>query len=61
MERIFLQLVKKKLTSLSKFPPLNQHKNIEFPHFCSPTKISEKILKAGKGGGGRKLWVFKST
>ena len=36
MERLFLQLIKKKLTSLDKFLPLT--------YFVHPTKISEKIL-----------------
>ena len=50
-----------KIDEHQQVPPTKPTQHIEFPHFCSPTKISEKILKAGKGGRGRKLWVFKST
>ena len=36
MERLFLQLIKKKLTSFDKFPPTELPQNIEFPpSFCS--------------------------
>ena len=63
MERLFFQLIKKKVTSLDKFPPLNYHKTLNLPpFFVSPNKISEKIRGEGGGGagkGGRKL-PFKS-
>ena len=35
MERLFLQLIKKKLTSLEKFPPSELPQNIESLPFCS--------------------------
>ena len=41
--RLFLQLIKKSLTSLDKFPLLNYHKTSP-PAFVPPTKISEKIF-----------------
>ena len=44
MEKLFLQLIKKKLTSLDKSPPLNCHKTLISPFFVPPAKISEKIL-----------------
>ena len=44
MERLFLQLIKKKLTSLNEFSPLTYHKPWNPPTiFLSSTKISEKI------------------
>ena len=43
MERLFLQLIKKKLTSLEKFSPLNYHKTLSSPLSSPSTKISEKI------------------
>ena len=46
MERLFLQLLKKKLTSLDKCPPLNNHRTLNPPSPPPPpppTKISEKI------------------
>ena len=44
MERLFLQLIKKKLTSLDKFPPLTYHKTLNPPLFAPPpTKTSEKL------------------
>ena len=35
IERLFLQLFKKILTSLDKLPPLNYHKTLNRPAFCS--------------------------
>ena len=43
MERLFLQIIKKKLTILDKFPPLNYDKTLNPPFLSPPTKISEKI------------------
>ena len=37
MERLILQFIKKKLTSLDKFPPLNYHKTSISPSFCPPS------------------------
>ena len=45
LERLFLQLIKEKLTNLDKFSQLNYHKILNPPPpptFCSPTRISEK-------------------
>ena len=42
MERIFLKLVQKKLTSISKFPPLNQHKTLNSLSFVPPLKFQKK-------------------
>ena len=52
MERIFLKLVQKKLTSISKFPPLNQHKTLNSLIFVPPLKFQKKSWKRGRGGGG---------
>ena len=43
LERLFLQLIKEKLTNLDKFPPLNYYKILNPSLFVPPTKISEKI------------------
>ena len=44
MERLFLQLIKKKLTSLGRFPPLNYHKTLNFPTILfPPLKFQKKI------------------
>ena len=45
MERLFLQLIKKKLISLNKFLALSNHKTLN-PLFLFPTKISEKVFHA---------------
>ena len=72
MERLFLQLFKKKLTSLDKSPPpLNYHKILNSPlPFVPLTKISEKfpplacpVLNPAPPpplykGWGKKLWLF---
>ena len=43
MERLLLQLIKKKLTSLDKFLPLKYYKLLQFPYLFVPsTKISKK-------------------
>ena len=43
MERLFLQFINKKLTSLDKLPATELPQNIEFPPlFVPPTKILEK-------------------
>ena len=47
MERLFLQLLKKKMTSLNKFPPLNYNKTLN-PLFSFPNKFSEKFLPTKK-------------
>ena len=65
MERLFLQLIKKKLTCLDKFPPLNYHKALNplffvlslkfqknLPHYLVPFKILLPIPLRGGGGGG---------
>ena len=36
MEKLILQFIKKKLTSLDKFPPLNYHKTLISPSFYPP-------------------------
>ena len=43
MERLFLQLIKKKLTSLDKFPPLNYHKTLNSHFIVPPLKFQKKI------------------
>ena len=68
MERLLLQLIKKKLTCLDKFPPLNYHKALNplffvlslkfqknLPHYLVPFKILLPIplqRGGGRGGGG---------
>ena len=48
MERLFLQLIKKKLTNLDKFSPPNYHKT-----FKNPRKFQKKSpLPLQRGGGG---------
>ena len=71
MARLFLQLIKKKLPSLNKFPPSNNDKTLNSPFLFpySPTKILEKIPPTKKSclngppsplkkGRGRKLCTF---
>ena len=41
MEKLFLQLIKKKLTSLDKFPPLNYHKTLTLPFLFLPLKFEK--------------------
>ena len=41
MERWFLQIIKKKLTTLDKVLQVNYHKTLN-PPFCTPTKTFEK-------------------
>ena len=43
IERLFLQLIKKKLTSVCKFSPTELPQNTESPPFVPPTKLSEKF------------------
>ena len=43
MERLFLQLIKKKLTSLDKCPPLNCHKTLISPFLFPPLKFQKKF------------------
>ena len=53
MERLFLQLINKKLISFDKFLPLNNQITLNLPFFSPPpptpptppTKISEKIFR----------------
>ena len=42
LERSFLQQIKKKLTNLDNFPPLNYPKRLNPPLFAPPNRISEK-------------------
>ena len=74
MERLFLQLIKKKLTCLDKFPPLNYHKALNplffvlslkfqknLPHYLVPFKILLPIplqRGGGRGGGRGNFGVF---
>ena len=46
MERLFLQRIKQKLTSLDKFPPPNYHKTLNPPTRPPP------LYKGMRGGGG---------
>ena len=43
LERLFLQLIKEKLTNPDKFLQLSYLKILNFPLFVTPTRISEKI------------------
>ena len=43
MEKLFLQLVKEKLTSLDKFPPLNYHKTLNAPFLFLPLKFQKNF------------------
>ena len=47
MERLFLQLLKKKMTSLNKSPQLNYNKTLN-PLFLFPTKFLETFLSTKK-------------
>ena len=64
MERLFLQLIKKKLTCLDMFPPLKFHKALNplffvlplkfqknLPHYLIPFKILLPIPLQREGGG----------
>ena len=42
MERLFLQLIKKKLTSFDRFPSLNYHKTLNIPTFLFPSLKFQK-------------------
>ena len=43
MGRLFLQLIKKKLTRLDKFPPLSYHETLNAPFLFLPLKFQKKI------------------
>ena len=65
MERLFFQLIKKKLATLDKFPLLNYHKTLNSLPFCLPplpTKTSEKISSTNMSRGERwSVWVGEKT
>ena len=61
MERLFFQLIKKKLATPDKFPLLNYHKTLNSLPLCLPplpTKTSEKISSTNMSRGeGWSVWV----
>ena len=59
MERLFFQLIKKKLTSLDVSPPpsLHYNKTLNPAPFCHPLPLPTKMSERGRIGW-RKLWYY---